>query len=332
MKIGILGSGTWAMGIASVLLENNHEIILWARDEKQIISLQKTGKNYKYALPCTLEGNISFTNNISDIEKVDFLINAIPTQKIRSVFEKIKNLDTNTIIVNASKGIEVDSLKLVSEIIKDFYPDNTYVLISGPSHAEEIAKKLPTTLVASSDNKEKSKEVRDLFFNEYCRVYTNDDLKGSELAGALKNIIALAAGISDGLGYGHNTKAALMTRGITEIKRLGNCMGASPETFDGLTGIGDLIVTCTSILSRNMRCGKLIGEGLSLEEASKRIGMVVEGASTVKAAYKLAVDNNCEMPITESLYNVLYNNYDPKKAVSSLMIRKLKDEKEDKLR
>ncbi len=317
------------MGLASVLLENGKEVILWARDKKQIESLEKTGKNYKYALPCALKGNIKFTNVIDDLKDVDFLINAIPTQKIRSVFENFNNLKKETIIVNASKGIEIDSLKLVSQIIADFYPENTYVLFSGPSHAEEVAKKLPTTLVASSEDIDSAKKVRDLFFNEYCRVYTNEDMRGSELAGALKNIIALAAGISDGLGFGDNTKAALMTRGITEIKRLGKHLGASSDTFDGLTGIGDLIVTCTSVLSRNMTCGRLIGSGLSLEEASKRIGMVVEGASTVKAAYDLSKKHKCEMPITESLYKVLYEEFDPKTAVNMLMIRKPKDEKEN---
>ncbi len=326
MRIGILGSGTWGMGIASILLDNNHQVIMWARSEEQIASLKKTGKNFKYSLPRALEGNIEFTNQITDIESVDYLVNAIPTQNIRSVFESLKGLNKNTVIINASKGIEVNSLKFVSQIIYDFYPDNKFVAISGPSHAEELTKKIPTTLVASSKDKAKAIEVRDLFYTNYCRVYTNDDLIGTELAGALKNIIALASGISDGLGFGDNTKAALMTRGMTEIKRLGLKLGAKAETFDGLTGIGDLIVTCTSLLSRNRRCGILIGEGLNLAEASKRIGMAVEGASTVKAAYQLAQKTECEMPITDSLYKILYQNYNPRQAVQSLMLRERKDE------
>ncbi len=326
MNIGILGSGTWGMGIASILLDNKHKVIMWARSEEQIESLRKTGKNFKYTLPRALEGDISYSNNLDDIKEVDYLINAIPTQKIREVFEKLDNLNENTVIINASKGIEVGSLKFVSQIAREFYPENDFVVISGPSHAEEVSKKIPTTLVASSTNKDVAEKVRDLFFTNYCRVYTNDDLIGAELAGALKNIIALASGISDGLGFGDNTKAALMTRGMTEIKRLGLKLGAKRETFDGLTGIGDLIVTCTSLLSRNRRCGILIGEGLNLEEASKRIGMVVEGASTVKAAYQLAKQTSCEMPITESLYKVLYENHNPIEAVNSLMIRKPKAE------
>lgn len=326
MKIGILGSGTWAMGLSSILLDNKKSLIMWGRSGEQIESLKKTGKNFKYSLPRTLSGDIEFTTELEKIEEADYLVNALPTQEIRKVFTNIKGLSPKTVIVNASKGIEIDSLKFVSQIIADFYPDNEYVLISGPSHAEEVSKKIPTTLVATSVNQAKAIEVRDLFFTNYCRVYTNNDLIGAELAGALKNIIALAAGISDGLGYGDNTKAALMTRGMAEIKRLGLKLGARAETFEGLTGIGDLIVTCTSLLSRNRRCGILIGEGLSLDEATKRIGMAVEGASTVKAAYRLAQLTNCEMPITESLYRVLYEKHDPIEAVNTLMERERKPE------
>lgn len=326
MKIGILGTGTWAMGLASILLDNQKSVIMWGRSKEQVESLQKTGKNFKYSLPRSLEGDITFTTELKDLIAVDYLVNAIPTQKIREVFQQLKGLSKDTVIVNASKGIEVDTLAFVSRIIADFYPDNKYVVLSGPSHAEEVSKKIPTTLVASSEDRDRAVAVRDLFFTNYCRVYTNDDLIGAELAGALKNIIALAAGISDGLGFGDNTKAALMTRGMAEIKRLGLKMGAQAETFDGLTGIGDLIVTCTSRHSRNRRCGILIGEGLSLEEASKRIGMAVEGAGTAKAAYELAKQLDCEMPIAESLYRVLYENHDPVEAVQALMVRERKAE------
>ncbi len=326
MKIGILGSGTWGMGIAGILLDNKHSVTMWGRSKEQIESLRKTGKNFKYSLASKLEGDILFTNDMNDIVDVDYLVNAIPTQKVREVFSKLNGLSEDVTIINAAKGIEIGSLKFVNEIINDFYPNNKFVLISGPSHAEEVSKKIPTTLVATSKDYDKAIAVRDLFYTDYCRVYTNDDLMGAELAGALKNIIALAAGISDGLGFGDNTKAALMTRGMAEIKRLGVKMGAKTQTFDGLTGIGDLIVTCTSKLSRNRRCGILIGEGLSLEEASKRIGMVVEGASTVKAAYDLARNKNCEMPITESLYRILYENQNPAKSVRDLMMRERKSE------
>lgn len=326
MKIGILGTGTWAMGLASILLDNQKSVIMWGRSKEQVESLKKTGKNFKYSLPRSLEGDITFTTELKDLIAVDYLVNAIPTQKIRGVFQQLKGLSKDTVIVNASKGIEVDTLAFVSRIVADFYPENKYVVLSGPSHAEEVSKKIPTTLVASSEDRDKAVAVRDLFFTNYCRVYTNEDLIGAELAGALKNIIALAAGISDGLGFGDNTKAALMTRGMAEIKRLGLKMGAQTETFDGLTGIGDLIVTCTSRHSRNRRCGILIGEGLSLEEASKRIGMAVEGAATAKAAYELAKKLDCEMPIAESLYKVLYENHDPVEAVQALMVRERKAE------
>ncbi|PID82818.1 MAG: glycerol-3-phosphate dehydrogenase [Clostridiales bacterium] len=318
-KVGVLGTGTWAMALSSVLLNKSNEVIMWGRDENQLKGLRKTGKNPKYNLSCTLKGNIKFTNCINDLENVDFLIIAISTQYIRTVLEQLKKLNENTIIINVSKGIEIETFKLVNEIVSDFYPKNEFVVLSGPSHAEEVADKLPTTIVSASLNKNARERVQNLFFCDYLRVYTNEDVIGVELTGALKNIIAIAAGISDGMGYGDNAKAALMTRGLLEIKRLGMKLGAKEMTFEGLTGVGDLIVTCTSKHSRNRRCGILIGEGFSISDAKTKIGMAVEGLSTVKAAYKLGLKHNIYMPIIEAMYKILYENIDINKLVVELM-------------
>lgn len=326
MKIGILGIGSWAIALASSLLDKGEEIIMWGRSEDQLQNLREEGINHKYPLPCRLEGNIEFTSDIGKMRNLDFLINAIPTQNIREVLQKLGKISTNCVIINVSKGIEIERGKFISEIIAEFYPNNSYAVLSGPSHAEEVAKKLPTTLVVSSTNKEAQTTIQNLLSQDSLRVYTNDDIIGIEVSSALKNIIAVAAGICDGLGFGDNTKAALMTRGIEEIKRLGLVLGADSKTFSGLAGIGDLIVTATSMHSRNRRCGILIGSGLSTEEAKRRIGMVVEGLSTVKAAQTMAEKYEVEMPITQALYKILYENYPAKKAVKELMLRNLKAE------
>lgn len=326
MKIGILGIGSWAIALASSLLDKGEEIIMWGRSEDQLQNLREEGINHKYPLPCRLEGNIEFTGDIGKMRNLDFLINAIPTQNIREVLQKLGKISTNCVIINVSKGIEIERGKFISEIIAEFYPNNSYAVLSGPSHAEEVAKKLPTTLVVSSTNKEAQTTIQNLLSQDSLRVYTNDDIIGIEVSSALKNIIAVAAGICDGLGFGDNTKAALMTRGIEEIKRLGLVLGADSKTFSGLAGIGDLIVTATSMHSRNRRCGILIGSGLSTEEAKRRIGMVVEGLSTVKAAQAMAEKYEVEMPITQALYKILYENYPAKKAVKELMLRNLKAE------
>lgn len=326
MKIGILGIGSWAIALASSLLDKGEELIMWGRSEDQLQNLREEGINHKYPLPCKLEGKIEFTGDIARMRDLDFLINAIPTQNIREVMGKLGKISENCVIINVSKGIEIESGKFISEIIAEFYPKNSYAVLSGPSHAEEVAKKVPTTLVVGSTNKAAQTTIQNLLSQDSLRVYTNDDIIGIEVSSALKNIIALAAGICDGLGFGDNTKAALMTRGLEEIKRLGLVLGADSKTFSGLAGIGDLIVTATSMHSRNRRYGILIGSGLSMEESKKRIGMVVEGLSTVKAAQAMAEKYNVEMPITQALYKILYENYPAKKAVKELMLRNLKAE------
>jgi glycerol-3-phosphate dehydrogenase (NAD(P)+) len=250
------------------------------------------------------------------------IVLAVPSQTTRKNVKEIsKYVGKNGIIVCCSKGLEEDTCMVLSDVIKEECPNCSVVILSGPSHAEEMARGVPTTVVAACEKKEIAEHIQDLFMSPGFRVYTNPDVLGVELGGALKNVIALCAGISDGLGYGDNTKAALMTRGISEISRLGVALGAKPQTFSGLTGIGDLIVTCTSMHSRNRRAGILIGQGKSVKEALDEVKMVVEGVATTKPAYELAKEKNVSMPITTELYNVLFMGKDPKKAVNDLMTR-----------
>ena len=253
-----------------------------------------------------------------------------PAQHFRSALDSaLPFLKPETVLVNVAKGIEQKSLKRLSEIAFEKLPSARYVVLSGPSHAEEVGMGMPTTVVAASEENELAEYIQDVFMSDSLRVYTNSDVIGVELGGALKNIIALGAGISDGMGYGDNAKAALMTRGITEIARLGVKLGANLGTFSGLTGIGDLIVTCTSMHSRNRRCGIMIGEGMNPAEATQKVGMVVEGIYTTEAAYQLAKSVDVEMPITEQIYRVINENADAREAVKSLMTRQKKHETEE---
>lgn len=327
MKIAVLGTGTWAIALSSVLLYNNHHVIMYGRDKNQIDDLKNTGINHRYFPNYKLCGDIEYSDNLEEtVSNVDFILNTIPTQGIRNTFiNKPKILDS-TIIINASKGLEIDTLSTISQIFKEIYPENIYSVLSGPSHAEEVIIKTPTALVAACKNLKISEKIQDLFMNDYIRVYSSDDVIGVEISGALKNVIAICNGISIGMNYGDNTQAALISRGIVEIKRLGIAMGAKSETFDGLTGVGDLIVTCMSEYSRNRKFGKLLGEGLDIESAKKEVGMVVEGVYTAIAANKLSKKYNVDMPIQEALYNVMYNNLSPKEALLSLIQRKKRHE------
>ncbi|MCK8058023.1 MULTISPECIES: NAD(P)H-dependent glycerol-3-phosphate dehydrogenase [unclassified Fusibacter] len=328
--VGILGAGSWATAIARILLDNGHTVIMWGRNKEHMDTLKKTGINERYMPGHLLDGNITFTSVIEEATRdVDYLVNTIPTQGIRSAIEAVPFINPETVIINVSKGLEIDTLKPISKIFEEFYPTHTYAVLSGPSHAEEVVKQMPTTLVAACRIREVSEAVQDLFMTPYIRVYAHPDVIGVEISSALKNIIAVAAGICDGLGYGDNANAALITRGIAEIKRLGLAMGAMAQTFDGLAGIGDLIVTCTSMHSRNRRCGMKIGQGMKLKEAIESIGMAVEGAYTIKAAYKLMSIYHVEMPIVEQLYKVLYEDADPVEATKMLMLRAKKHEIDD---
>lgn len=330
-NIGILGGGSWGTAIANVLGNKNYELDFYMRDEKVATQINEMKVNNKYLPDITLSGNINAT---TDLEKAcadkKYLVFAVPTNAARPVANEIKNfIDPGTVIINLAKGIEENTHLRVSEIIGEVLPENPFVALSGPSHAEEVARNVPTAVVAASKDIEVAQTVQDLFLTDMFRVYTNTDLVGVEIGGALKNIIALAAGMNDGLQYGDNTKAMLMTRGTYEMSKLGIKLGANPHTFHGLTGIGDLIVTCTSMHSRNRRCGLYIGEGMKVEDAIKKVGMVVEGIKTTKSAYELSKQYGVEMPITEKLYHVLYEDYDAKKAVLALMRREKKEEIED---
>lgn len=328
MKITLCGGGSWGTAIARLLSNKGHELNFYIRNKEVIEDIRKNKENTKYLPGAKFEKEINLTSNLDSVlEDIDVFIIAVPTSSIREVLTSIKDkISKDVIIVNLSKGIEVESLDRISEISSEILKDNPFVALSGPSHAEEVGKDIPTTLVASSENLKVAQTIQHEFSTPIFRIYTNPDLVGVEMGGALKNIIALAAGMNDGLAYGDNSKAALMTRGIYEMSKLGISLGANPHTFNGLSGIGDLIVTCTSMHSRNRRAGILIGEGKSMEEACNEVGQVVEGVKTVKSAYKLAKLKNIEMPITNALYKVLYEGYDPNKAVYELMTRENKDE------
>lgn len=330
ISIGVLGGGSWGTALAILLADKGYKTVIWSRNKEQVEDMNATRMNNKYLPGVTFPEMLEVTNNIEEaIKNRKVILLSVPTHSIRQVLDDNKHIiNSNQIIVNVAKGIENDTLKRVSEIVDEILPNNKYVMLSGPSHAEEVAVHIPTTVVSSSRCKATAEYIQDVFMTSNFRVYTNPDVIGVELGGALKNIIALAAGITDGLEYGDNTKAALMTRGTFEMARLGVALGADKSTFSGLSGVGDLIVTCTSMHSRNRRAGILIGQGKTVEEATKEVGMVVEGIKTTKSAYKLAEKYNIEMPITNELYKVLYEGSDVCEAVNNLMGRPKKHETE----
>ena len=328
-KITLLGGGSWGTALSRLLSQNGHQVTVWHRDAEQCRLLSTERINKKYLPEVSIPENIVFTPDINEaVKNAEILLIVTPTQMIRGVLRQIsQEYKKDKVIINASKGIEIGTMYLVSDIVKEETSDCTFAVLSGPSHAEEVGLSLPTAITVACDNKRVAEEIQDAFMSEYFRVYTNDDVIGAELGGALKNIIALGAGISDGVGYGDNAKAALMNRGIVEIARLGIAMGADIHTFYGLSGIGDLIVTCTSKHSRNWNAGYLIGQGLSKNDAVKKIGMVVEGIPTTYAAYELSKKLKVEMPIVVAMYDVLENNADVKETVNKLMLRDKKEEK-----
>jgi glycerol-3-phosphate dehydrogenase (NAD(P)+) len=330
-KVTVLGAGSWGTALAVVLAENGHDTLLWTHRADQAKEINEQHTNNKYLNNTTLPENLKATNDLSIAANYgDTIVVAVPTKAIREVCGNLNNvLHTEKLFVHVSKGIEPDSLLRISELILETVkPEllSDIVVLSGPSHAEEVVLQHPTTVTAACANLQAAEKVQDLFMNHYFRVYTNDDVISVEIGGALKNVIALAAGITDGLQYGDNAKAALITRGLAEISRLGEKMGGNPVTFSGLTGMGDLIVTCTSVHSRNWRAGNLLGKGMKLQEVLDQMGMVVEGVRTTKAAYQLAKKYDVPMPITEQLYDVLFADKTPKEAVDILMGRLKKRE------
>ncbi|MGD6803358.1 NAD(P)H-dependent glycerol-3-phosphate dehydrogenase [Rossellomorea vietnamensis] len=332
--VTVLGAGSWGTALAMVLADNQHRVNLWGHNAVLMEEINARHTNEKYLKGVQLpEGIKGHTDLSKALEGAETVILAVPTKAVREVLQKVKSAVSKPLtIVHVSKGIEPDTLMRISEMIKEEMGDSglkDVVVLSGPSHAEEVSLRHPTTVTVSSENMESAEHVQDLFMNQHFRVYTNPDVIGVEIGGALKNIIALAAGITDGLGYGDNAKAALITRGLAEIARLGTKMGANPLTFSGLTGIGDLIVTCTSVHSRNWRAGNQLGKGKNLQDVLDEMGMVVEGVRTTKAAHQLAAKFGVQMPITQALYDVLFNDIPPKQAVDSLMGRMKTHEMED---
>lgn len=328
MKVSVLGSGGWGCALAKVLDDNNHDVTLWSKFENEIDKIRELGENPDRLPGIKLPNTLNLTSVVEEaITDSELIVLAVPSTFVRSTCDLFKNeFENSQIIVNVAKGIEDGTLMSLEEVIHDVLPHNPVAVLSGPSHAEEVARGIPTSVVVGSKVERIVKVVQSTFMNQNFRVYGSSDIIGIEMGGALKNVIALAAGISDGLGFGDNTKAALMTRGISEISRLGLAMGANTMTFNGLSGIGDLIVTCTSMHSRNRRCGILIGEGKSLEDALEEVKMVVEGVYSAKAALDLANKFNVELPIIEKVNAVLFDGADPGQAVDDLMNRKKKFE------
>ncbi|MDR1800501.1 MAG: NAD(P)H-dependent glycerol-3-phosphate dehydrogenase [Lachnospiraceae bacterium] len=322
-KIGVIGAGSWGIALANLLFKNGHNICVWSIDENEIKMLSEK-REHEAKLPgVKLPDEMEFTTDLeSAIKEKDLLVLAVPSPYTRSTAKIMRPfIKKGQIIVDVAKGIEETTLMTLSAQIEDEIPDAEVAVLSGPSHAEEVGRGLPTTVVIGAKSEELAHKLQKTFMNEVFRVYITSDRLGMELGGSLKNVIALAAGIADGLGYGDNAKAALITRGIVEIARLGEKLGGAPQTFMGLTGMGDLIVTCASMHSRNRRAGILIGQGKSMKEAMDEVQMVVEGVYSTKAAVALGKKYKVSLPIIEAVNAVLFHDKNPREAVNELMIR-----------
>jgi len=330
-KITVLGAGSWGTALAASLAHKGRTVTLWGRDKDQLGSMAECRENLKYLPGVILGKSVSFDDDLeSAVSGASIVVSSVTSQSFREVMRHVSPfLPAGSIVANTAKGLEQSSHRRLSQVAAEEVPQTVFVTLSGPSHAEEVGRGMPTTLVSASVDMHAAEFVQDIFMSDRLRIYTNPDLTGVELGGALKNIIALGAGISDGMGFGDNAKAAMMTRGIAEMSRLGIRMGAKASTFSGLSGIGDLIVTCTSMHSRNRRCGILIGQGIEPSEAVRQIGMVVEGVFTTDAAYVLSKEYGVEMPITEQIYRILKEGADAKDAVLRLMTRGKKHEQEE---
>ncbi len=328
-NICVLGSGSWGTAIALLLNNNDHKVTLWSFTEDECRELSSARENKRCLPGITIPEEITLTSDINACKNQDIIVIATPSHGVRGVAKRIKDVvATGQVVLNISKGIEEETYLTISQVLKQELPNCKIAVMSGPSHAEEVSRGIPTTNVVAADSSETTALIQDTFMNDIFRIYTNDDILGVELGGSLKNVIALCCGILDGLGCGDNTKAALMTRGLVEMTRLGVAMGAKAETFSGLSGIGDLIVTCTSMHSRNRRAGILIGQGKSVEEAQKEVNMVVEGIRSCKAAKELSDKQGIEMPIVSEAYDVLFHGKKPVDAIKNLMVRTKKHETE----
>jgi glycerol-3-phosphate dehydrogenase (NAD(P)+) len=330
-KIAVLGAGSWGIATSVLLSSNKHQVTLWEFDHLEMIKLSQK-REHKEKLPgIKIPKEIEITDDLTSATwGAEMLALALPSHTVREVAKKLTMLDLNDpIIVNLAKGIENDTLCRISEILKEELPSNLHdkiATLSGPSHAEEVSKQIPTTVVVAGFQEEIAKKIQQAFMNPYFRVYTNSDIIGVELGGSLKNVIAIASGICDGMGLGDNSRGALVTRGLAEIVRLGERLGAKRETFAGLSGLGDLVTTCVSKYSRNRFVGEQIGKGKTLDQVLKEMTMVAEGIKTTRSAYQLSTKYEVEMPITQQVYQVLFEDRKPQQAIAELMTRDPKSE------
>ena len=328
LSVAVIGSGSLGTAMANLIVHNGHRVIIYGRNRAALEAMKETRVNSRYLPGALLSDRLEYTNELGEaVSGRDIVVFAVPAQTFRQVSSDASAyLKEGTIVVNLAKGIEKNTLKRMSEVAAETIPQARYVALSGPTHAEEIVMNAPAGIVAASLDADAARFVQDAFMSEQLRIYTQEDMTGVEIAGAVKNVIAIATGISDGMKLGANARAALMTRSVHEIKRLGLALGANAETFSGLAGIGDLIVTCATDLSRNRRCGLMIGQGLKAEEAVEKVGSVVEGYYTADAVYDLAGKLGVEMPVSMATRAVLKGDIPPEKAVRMLMSRDKKDE------
>jgi glycerol-3-phosphate dehydrogenase (NAD(P)+) len=336
MNIAILGAGSWAIALSVLLHKRSHAVTMWEYNPSEAAMLARTRELTKKLPGIMVPPEVLVTNDIAQaLERATVVVCAVPSQTMRSTMKHLKasvpqsRLDAIDAFVIVAKGIETGSLKLMSDVLLEEVPgldNNRLVVLSGPSHAEEVSRSVPTTVVAASDNTALAQTIQEAFMTESFRVYTNPDMRGVELSGSVKNVIAIAAGMCDGLGFGDNTKGALLTRGIVEMMRLGHKLNAQPSTFAGLAGIGDLITTCISRHSRNRKMGELIASGLTREQALGQMTMVAEGVETTRSVYRLAQNLGIEMPITQEVYKTLFENKNAREAARDLMSRESKPE------
>jgi len=330
-NIAVLGAGSWGTALSVLLSKNGHNVFLWEFFKERAERISSTRKNPDFLPGVKIPERIQVTSDLKTaVYNKDIILIVVPSHVVRSICKKLARFSAdNSLLVSASKGIENDTLMRMSEVFQETIPDmskDRIAILSGPSHAEEVGKGLPTVVVAASASSETACEIQEIFMSPAFRVYTNSDIVGVELGGSFKNVIAIAAGISDGVGFGDNTKAALLNRGIVEITRLGMAMGANKNTFAGLTGMGDLIVTCTSKHSRNRYLGEQMGKGRTLKKVTEEMVQIAEGVRTTKSVYDLSKKYKVEMPISTEVYRVLFENKDPKQAVYDLMTRDPKKE------
>jgi glycerol-3-phosphate dehydrogenase (NAD(P)+) len=324
--VAVIGSGSWGVALSIHLASMGNNVKIWSFSEEEA-NLINNEKKCKFLPEVTLQDNIvCYTDFSKTLENTDIILHVTPSKFVRNTIKQYKEYIKNQPIVMCAKGFERETLYTLDKVIEDELPNKKYAVLSGPSHAEEVSKHIPTAMVVASSDENLQEEIRNMFMNEQMRIYTSFDVRGVEIGGALKNIIAFCAGVASELGLGDNSFAALMTRGLTEISRLGVKMGGKHDTFYGLTGLGDLIVTCLSEHSRNRKAGKLIGSGKTIEETKQIVGMTIESIDNIEVAYELSKIYDVDMPIVHTVYDVLYNGLEPKKAVTMLMTRDKKSE------